>query len=283
EIDPSCPEVIETDPVRLRQVLASLLANALKFTEHGSVSLWVGRDSANTVCFAVRDTGIGIAAEDQEKIFSPFGQADSSHTRRYGGIGLGLSISRRLALMLGGSLVVSSDVGRGSEFRLSLPAPPAALVEDMRRRAENAGAQQPAPVRLEGARVLLAEDGVDNQRLVRALLRPTAVEVAVVENGAQAVDQALAALDAGRPFELVLMDMQMPVMDGYEATRRLRAEAYTGPIVALTAHAMSTDRSRCLEAGCDDYLSKPIDRAKLIEVVARFAGERKADSGGRSC
>jgi len=279
EIDPSCPEVIETDPVRLRQVLASLLANALKFTEHGSVSLWVGRDSASTVCFAVRDTGIGIAAQDQEKIFSPFSQADSSHTRRYGGMGLGLSISRRLAVMLGGSLVVSSDVGRGSEFRLSLPAPAAALVEEPRKRA-TAGA---AAVRLEGARVLLAEDGIDNQRLVRALLRPTAVEIAVVENGAQAVDQALAALDAGRPFDLVLMDMQMPVMDGYEATRRLRAEAYPGPIVALTAHAMSTDRGRCLEAGCDEYVSKPIDRAKLLEVVARFAGERKADGGAGAC
>ncbi|HXX48595.1 MAG TPA: ATP-binding protein, partial [Myxococcota bacterium] len=280
EIDPSCPEVVETDPVRLRQVLASLLANALKFTEHGSVSLWVGRDSASTVCFAVRDTGIGISAQDQEKIFSPFSQADTSHTRRYGGMGLGLSISRRLAVMLGGSLAVSSDVGRGSEFRLSLPAPAAALVEEPRAAARGAAG---GAVRLEGMRVLLAEDGIDNQRLVRALLRPTAVEVAVVENGAQAVDQALAALDAGRPFDLVLMDMQMPVMDGYEATRRLRTEAYAGPIVALTAHAMSTDRGRCLEAGCDEYVSKPIDRAKLLEVVARFAGERKADSEGGAC
>jgi len=281
EVDPSCPEVVETDPVRLRQVLASLLANALKFTEHGSVSLWVGRDSANTVCFAVRDTGIGISAQDQEKIFAPFGQADTSHTRRYGGIGLGLSISRRLAVMLGGSLVVSSDVGRGSEFRLSLPAPAAALAVEPRR--ESGEAKPDAPVKLPGARVLLAEDGIDNQRLVRALLRPTEVEIAVVENGAQAVDQALAALDAGRPFDLVLMDMQMPVMDGYEATRRLRNEAYEGPIVALTAHAMSTDRARCLEAGCDEYVSKPVERARLLEVVARFVGERKADGGGAAC
>ena len=278
EIDPSCPEVIETDAPRVRQILANLLQNALKFTEHGSVSLWVGRDSASTVCFAVRDTGIGIAAKDQEKIFAPFGQADSSHTRRYGGVGLGLSISRRLAGMLHGSLTMSSDLGRGSEFRLTLPAPESAVSDanaaraHARPRGEVTSTKQTFP----GARVLLAEDGLDNQRLVRAFLRPLEVEVAVVENGAQAVDQALAALDGERPFDLVLMDMQMPVMDGYEATRRLRQESYALPIVALTAHAMATDRGRCIEAGCDDYLSKPVDRAALLELVTRFLGERKS-------
>jgi signal transduction histidine kinase/ActR/RegA family two-component response regulator len=286
EVDATCPEVIETDPVRLRQVLANLLQNALKFTEHGSVSLWVGRDSPDSVCFAVRDTGIGIAAHDQEKIFTPFGQADSSHTRRYGGVGLGLSISQRLATMLFGALQVSSDLGRGSEFRLTLPAPDSA-VGDASHEPERAPALERAsgqvPSAFPGARVLLAEDGVDNQRLVRALLRPLQVEVALVENGAQAVDQALAALDGERPFDLVLMDMQMPVMDGYEATRRLRAEGYSGPIVALTAHAMSSDRGRCLEAGCDEYLSKPVDRARLLEVVALFLAERKTDTGAPRC
>ncbi len=286
EVDATCPEVIETDPVRLRQVLANLLQNALKFTEHGSVSLWVGRDSPDSVCFAVRDTGIGIAAHDQEKIFTPFGQADSSHTRRHGGVGLGLSISQRLATMLFGALQVSSDLGRGSEFRLTLPAPDSA-VGDASHEPERAPALGRAsgqvPSAFPGARVLLAEDGVDNQRLVRALLRPLQVEVALVENGAQAVDQALAALDGERPFDLVLMDMQMPVMDGYEATRRLRAEGYSGPIVALTAHAMSSDRGRCLEAGCDEYLSKPVDRARLLEVVALFLAERKTDTGAQRC
>jgi CheY-like chemotaxis protein len=286
EVDPSCPEVLDTDPARLRQVLANLLQNALKFTEHGSVSLWVGRDSPQTVCFAVRDTGIGIAAADHEKIFTPFGQADSSHTRRFGGAGLGLSISRRLATMLMGSLECSSDLGRGSEFRLSLPAPDGALGEasdEPERAPERAhGAAHSANV-FPGARVLLAEDGLDNQRLVRALLRPLQVELVLVENGAQAVDQALAALDGDHPFEVVLMDMQMPVMDGYEATRRLRAQGYLGPIVALTAHAMSSDRSRCLEAGCDEYLSKPVDRAQLLEVVATFLSERKTDTGAPRC
>ena len=286
EIDPSCPEVIETDAARLRQVLANLLQNALKFTEHGSVSLWVGRDSPNSVCFAVRDTGIGIAPTDREKIFSPFGQADSSHTRRYGGVGLGLSISRRLATMLLGSLEVSSDLGRGSEFRLSLPAPDCAVPDATHEPARAPATHEPArpvPSAFPGAKVLLAEDGLDNQRLVRALLRPLQVEVTLVDNGAQAVDHALAALDGEHPFDLVLMDMQMPVMDGYEATRRLRAQSYSGPIVALTAHAMSSDRGRCLEAGCDEYLSKPVDRARLLELVARFLAERKTDTDASRC
>jgi signal transduction histidine kinase/ActR/RegA family two-component response regulator len=279
EVDPSCPEAIETDPARLRQVLSNLLQNALKFTEVGSVSLWVGRDSANTVCFAVRDTGIGIAATDQEKIFAPFGQADTSHTRRYGGVGLGLSISRRLATMLCGSLTVTSDLGRGSEFRLTLPAPECAVPDDRRESQRRTPAETKAGelARFPGLRVLIAEDGLDNQRLVRAFLRPLEVEVALVENGAQAVDQALAALDGGQPFALILMDMQMPVMDGYEATRRLRTEGYAGAIVALTAHAMSSDRGRCLEAGCDEYLSKPVDRGRLIELVSQFLAEGKSD------
>ncbi|HKC50857.1 MAG TPA: ATP-binding protein, partial [Myxococcota bacterium] len=282
EIDASCPEVLQTDPARLRQVLANLLQNALKFTEHGSVSLWVGRDSPHSVCFAVRDTGIGIAAHDHERIFAPFGQADSSHTRRFGGAGLGLSISRRLATLLLGALEVSSDLGRGSEFRLTLPAPDHAVGDTSHEPAPERVTDR-APTAFPGARVLLAEDGLDNQRLVRALLRPLKVELSLVENGAQAVDQALAALDGDRPFELVLMDMQMPVMDGYEATRRLRAQGYSGPIVALTAHAMSSDRGRCLEAGCDEYLSKPIDRVRLLEVVAAFLAERKTDTGPPRC
>src|SRR5262249_26779878 len=173
EVDPATPEAMETDPVRLRQVLNNLLQNALKFTENGSVSLWVGRDSASTVCFAVRDTGIGISPQDREKIFATFGQADASHTRRYGGAGLGLSISRRLADLLGGSLEVSSDVGRGSEFRLTLPAPDCAIPDDSPA-AERARAGARRAIRA-GLRVLLAEDGPDNQRLIKALLRPAKV------------------------------------------------------------------------------------------------------------
>jgi len=270
ELGDGCPAAIDSDPVRLRQILANLLRNAVKFTSSGSVSLRVSRatDSGSKLVFEVADSGVGIPAKDFERIFAPFGQVDASHTRRFGGAGLGLAISRRLAKLLGGTLGVSSDPGRGSTFRLEVEAPavaPAAADPPLRR-----------------ARVLLAEDGTDNQRLIRALLRPRA-DVALVENGAQALAQALAALDAGEPYDLVLMDMQMPVMDGYEATRRLRASGYTAPIVALTAHAMSSDRERCLEAGCDEYLTKPIDRARLLDCLASFTVEAKPGPAEVAC
>ncbi len=270
EIADGCPEAIDSDPVRLRQILANLLQNAVKFTSSGAVGLnvFAATDASSKLVFEVTDSGVGIPEQDLERIFAPFGQLDASHTRRFGGAGLGLAISRRLAKLLGGSLGVVSQPGRGSRFRLEIDAPavtPALAVEPLRR-----------------ARVLVAEDGTDNQRLIRALLRPRA-DVALAENGAQAVAQALAALDAGEPYDLVLMDMQMPVMDGYEATIRLRESGYTAPIVALTAHAMRGDRERCLAAGCDDYLTKPIDRARLLECLAAFTVEAKAEPGEVTC
>jgi signal transduction histidine kinase/ActR/RegA family two-component response regulator len=279
-IDPSCPEAIQTDGARLRQILSNLLQNALKFTPEGSISLRVTREAPERVSFAVRDTGIGISAKDRERIFLPFGQADASHTRRFGGAGLGLSISQRLAHLLGGSLRVESELGHGSEFRLELPAAPCAVeTQPVPRRTEAHRPQRAAT----GLRVLLAEDGIDNQRLIRVLLRPADVDLVLVENGAQALDQVIAALESGQPFDVVLMDMQMPVMDGYEATRRLRELGYQGRVVALTAHAMSGDRARCLEAGCDDYLTKPIDRARLLELVAEVSAQRKPDVPDQSC
>jgi signal transduction histidine kinase/ActR/RegA family two-component response regulator len=273
ELGAECPEAIETDPLRLRQILSSLLRNAVKFTSTGAVRLRVGRaaGSQSRLVFEVIDSGLGISAHDVERIFAPFGQVDTSHTRRFGGAGLGLAISRRLAALLGGSLGVTSEPGRGSTFRLEIEAPAVALpppspeFEATRPRADRP------------ARVLVAEDGPDNQRLIRALLRAAGAEVHLVENGAQALARAQVALDAGDHYDLVLMDMQMPVMDGYEATRRLREGGYTAPIVALTAHAMSGDRERCLAAGCDDYLTKPIDRAQLVQCVARFTSESKPD------
>jgi signal transduction histidine kinase/CheY-like chemotaxis protein len=265
-----CPEAIESDPVRLRQILANLLRNAVKFTSTGGVSLRVSRapDSRSRLVFEVMDSGVGIPAKDHERIFAPFGQVDASHTRRFGGAGLGLAISRRLAKLLGGTLGVTSEPGRGSTFRLEIEAPAVAPAR--------ADSQQ------RRLRVLLAEDGPDNQRLIRALLRPRA-DVALVENGAQALAQALAALDSGEPYDLVLMDMQMPVMDGYEATLRLRESGYGAPIVALTAHAMSGDRERCIAAGCDEYLTKPIDRTRLFDCLSSFTAEAKSEPGEASC
>jgi signal transduction histidine kinase/ActR/RegA family two-component response regulator len=271
EMAAECPDAIETDPVRLRQILSNLLRNALKFTPHGTVTLRVGRPpgSSRALFFQVIDTGIGISAQDCERIFAPFGQVDESHTRRFGGAGLGLAISRRLATLLGGSLSVESEPGRGSIFRLELDAPAVTPA------GATARTQAAQPER--AARVLVAEDGIDNQRLIRAYLRAARAEVTLVENGAQALSTAQAALDAGAPFDLILMDMQMPVMDGYEATRRLREQGYFAPIVALTAHAMSGDRERCLGAGCDEYLTKPIDRALLLTTLARYMADRKPD------
>ena len=270
EVGAGCPEAIETDPVRLRQILSNLLANAVKFTASGAVGLRVSRATAGAskLLFEVTDSGLGISAQDLERIFTAFGQVDASHTRRFGGAGLGLAISRRLAGLLGGTLGVASEPGHGSTFRLEIEAPAVAP----------AHAAQPE----RRARVLLAEDGPDNQRLIRTLLRARA-DVALAENGAEALVQALAAHDAGDPYDLVLMDMQMPVMDGYEATLRLRESGYTAPIVALTAHAMSGDRERCLAAGCDEYMTKPVDRARLLECLARFTAERKPEPDEATC
>ncbi len=274
EVAAACPEAVETDPARLRQILSNLLSNAVKFTSRGAIGLRVSRaaSGASQLLFEVTDSGLGISAQDLERIFTAFGQVDTSHTRRFGGAGLGLAISQRLARLLGGTLGVTSEPGRGSVFRLEIEAPT----------AEAAIAPAPAVQPDRRARVLLAEDGPDNQRLIRTLLRPRA-DVALAENGAEALVQALAARDSGEPYDLILMDMQMPVMDGYEATLRLRESGYTAPIVALTAHAMSGDRERCLAAGCDEYLTKPVDRARLFDCLARFMADRKADSDEVTC
>jgi two-component system CheB/CheR fusion protein len=279
------PESIESDPVRLRQILINLVGNAVKFTEQGGVRLVVELETAPgshppRLRLEVIDTGIGIPPEALARLFEPFTQADSSTTRRFGGTGLGLSISRRLARILGGDIRAESGPG-GSRFSVtietgSLEGVP--LVEARALEPEAGEERSPAPHLgpLRG-RVLLAEDGEDNQRLVTLFLRRAGLEVEVAENGAIAVDRALQARDLGEPFDLILMDMQMPVLDGYEATGRLRERGYAGAIVALTAHAMRDDRQRCLEAGCNDFASKPIDRQRLLELAAHFV--RKESTG----
>jgi PAS domain S-box-containing protein len=274
----SVPALIETDAVRLRQILINLLGNAIKFTDTGAIRLRVlFEDAAGgpRVCFEVSDTGIGISDEQLAKLFHPFSQADASITRRYGGTGLGLTISKRLTELLGGEIMLASQPGRGSVVRVALPAGAvlqaeaagAAVVEP----AAEPLAESPQPaagLSLEG-RILLAEDGPDNQRLIAYILRRAGAEVEIAENGGEAIECVRAALRAERPWDLILMDMQMPVLDGYSAARRLRQEGCQTPIVALTAHSMSGDRERCMEAGCNDYVTKPIDRARLIQTLAR--------------
>ena len=275
------PETIHTDPTRLRQILINLLGNAVKFTHAGGVRLVVRMmDPIATLSphigFEVIDTGVGMTPEQRTSIFRPFSQADTSMTRRFGGTGLGLTISRRLAQMLGGDIFCESEPGKGSSFLVVVETGCLAGTrileasdEAVRIKAEQPPKVEAAKIPLSG-RVLLAEDGPDNQRLIAFLLRQRGALVEVAENGQVAVEKTLQARDAGQPFDCILMDMQMPVLDGYAATRQLREAGCRLPIIALTAHAMRGDRERCLEAGCDDYLAKPIDRGELVQHVARY-------------
>jgi len=286
ECDEDVPSEIRTDPVRLRQILVNLVGNAVKFTEKGSVRVAVRRDAASAGAEALRfeviDTGIGIAREHLAMLFQPFSQLDGSARRRFGGTGLGLAISKRLAGMLGGDITVTSALGVGTTFTASITARPQPATAGPQR--DRDGNQPSAAVRSEPSkldcRILLAEDGPDNQRLIAFLLRKAGAEVTVVEDGQKAVALAAAEAEADGRYDLILMDMQMPVMDGYEATRKLRQMGYQGPILALTAHAMKEDRQNCLEAGCDDYVAKPIEQGRLLETIAKLIAARRSGRHG---
>ncbi|MBL1216013.1 MAG: DUF3365 domain-containing protein [Planctomycetes bacterium] len=282
------PSQIATDPVRLEQILMNLIGNAIKFTDDGGVFVDVLCECAHgnaagdhTACLtiAVRDTGVGISPENQQRLFQPFSQVDESATRRHGGTGLGLAISRRLAQLLGGDIHCHSRPGTGSEFRVTIEV---AVSQDscmLNSLADAAGTPARAndkqhltnnPERLDGVRILLAEDGPDNQRLITHILSKSGADVTVAENGEIASEQALEAMRQGTPYHLILMDMQMPIMDGMTAVKLLRESDYTWPIAALTAHALSGVREECQDAGCDDYATKPIDRAELLELCRKW-------------
>ncbi len=286
------PEVVRTDPTRLRQILMNVVGNAVKFTEVGQVRITVrlNRDGANGPELEIEttDTGPGMSPEIIERLFTPFTQADASTSRRFGGTGLGLTISKRLAELLGGRIEVESEIGRGSTFTAVLPAGPlegAPLLEGVTERDFHRADEALAPIR--GlplpCRILLVEDGPDNQRILSFILKRTGAEVDLAENGLEAVERALISMRQGRPYDAILMDMQMPVLDGYEATRRLRRAGWAGPIIALTAHAMTEDRGKCLDAGCDDYLSKPVSRATLVETVAIHLAGADVVQPSQSC
>lgn len=336
------PELIRTDPTRLRQVLINLIGNAIKFTHRGSIEVHLRllpTEPETMLQVDVTDTGIGMTRDQVSKLFQPFMQADSSTTRRFGGTGLGLTISKRLACMLGGDISVRSQPAEGSTFSLTvqggmiseirlidmptldrpisesgnllpirgavnlhaaatnesdgtdetvetediattLRGEPLRATGDVARALSetheidrsiplpppaNGGPLAEKP--LSGLRILLAEDGPDNQRLISFHLKRAGASVTVVENGQFAVDEAFACQDRGEPFHTILMDMQMPVLDGYQATRTLRERGYRRPIVALTAHAMSGDREKCMSAGCDDFATKPIHRDTLMRQI----------------
>ena len=297
DIAPDVPELIVGDPTRLRQILTNLLGNAVKFTPHGEVELRVALESrdesSGTTClrFSVRDTGIGIAPEKCALIFEAFTQADTSTTRHFGGTGLGLTISRRLVELMGGRLWVISEVDKGSTFQFTvrvtdanqtsaaatavpvcLPAVPLPMVDDhvTNRRISESTLRNRGPLR-----ILLAEDNPINQKLAFRLLEKRGYRVVAVPDG----DGAVELLDR-QEFDLVLMDVQMPKMDGYEATRAIRTrEAGSGrriPIIAMTAHAMQGDRERCLLAGMDDYVTKPIQASALYAAINLVVESRSA-------
>ncbi|MHA6196318.1 ATP-binding protein [Pseudomonas wadenswilerensis] len=263
------------DPTRIRQVLVNLIGNALKFTEQGSVRVtprWqvLDRQLIWFTC-AVRDTGIGIDNARLETMFVAFQQADSSISRRYGGTGLGLSIARNLAERMGGSLRAESREGEGSTFTLEMP-----LTLRLRERPDALPGNAEACNGANGRSVLLVEDNPVNQAVIQAMLRSLGVEVCVAADGAQAI-----SLVARQRFAAVLMDCRLPVVDGYEATRRLRQmpQGRDLPIIALTANALQGDRERCLAAGMNDYLAKPFKRTDLQQILHRWLPDQAVATG----
>jgi PAS domain S-box-containing protein len=270
-VGPDVPGGVLSDPTRIRQILVNLVGNAIKFTYAGSVRLAVACDGVSDgrarVRFTVTDTGIGMTPEEQARLFAPFVQADTSTSRRFGGTGLGLTISSRLAEVLGGSLAVTSTPGGGSTFTLALDVDVAPAAAFPARVGESPALDcDPEMPRLRG-RILLAEDAPDSQRLLAFFMRRAGATVEVVDNGRQACDRVREALEVGATFDLIVMDMQMPEMDGYQATVRLRGMGVRTPILALTAHSMDGDRERCLDVGCTDYLAKPIERLPFLRRV----------------
>lgn len=288
------PERVITDPTRLRQILVNLLGNAIKFTESGSVSVSMGYEpgsACGTLWFEVRDTGIGMTPEQVEHAFTAFTQADASMTRRFGGTGLGLRISKRLANMLGGDITVQSTLGEGSVFTVSIetgdvgsaprvPAGPLSLDAGVGER--QATAREGAGKPLAQLRILLMEDGIDNLRLISMHLDRAGARVTTARDGGEGMrlltrDGTIdGPLKSDVPFDAIVSDMQMPELDGYTAVKMLRDRGCDLPIVALTAHAMPSDRDRCLAAGCDAYAAKPIDKAGLIEVLLKAMSLRAA-------
>jgi signal transduction histidine kinase/CheY-like chemotaxis protein/HPt (histidine-containing phosphotransfer) domain-containing protein len=268
------PQTIHTDPYRFKQLLLNLVGNAVKFTSQGSVLIIAKLETSGAephLVVEVRDTGIGIPKDKIDAIFQPFVQADDSVTRRFGGTGLGLAIGKKIAVALGGDLSVTSIVGHGSTFTVRIATgplsgvplydtPPAEPVADVSE-AKN------APCDLGGTRVLVVDDGDTNRRLLKLLLERCGAAVHVAENGQIGVDMA-----ARKSYDAILLDMQMPVMDGYTAARKLRERGYRGPVIALTAHAMKGDREKCEEAGCTGYLPKPIDADLLYEALQSIVG-----------
>jgi signal transduction histidine kinase/ActR/RegA family two-component response regulator len=287
-IESPVPERIVIDPTRLRQILMNLIGNAAKFTREGGIEVRVRvetRPTGSSIIFHIEDTGPGMSAAQAAALFKPFSQADNSVTRKYGGTGLGLTISQRLAQVMGGDVWLErTEVGKGSHFCVRLPytaIPDARLVQESCVTSFVASKSTTEPVETQGelklkGRFLLAEDNVVNRRLILFHLKKAGAEVDETENGLEALDMIISAEASDQPYALLLTDMQMPEMDGYTLATTLRERRSSIPIIALTAHAMAEDRQKCIDAGCNDYVSKPIDKRELVETCQRWMRNSEA-------
>ena len=278
EVSPEVPEQIVGDPLRIRQVLWNLIGNAVKFTEDGAVTVRIGQQfasegAASMLEIRVQDTGTGIPADKLLSIFEKFTQADGSVTRRFGGTGLGLAITKKLVELHNGELRVESEFGHGSTFTATLQYDAQELSPEL------ALPPAPAPIKavLPRARILVVEDNRVNQKVVTAVLGKRGYSIELANDGRE----ALAKLEQGGPFDLILMDVQMPVLDGLEATRTIRKDSRWRevPVIAMTAHAMTGDREICLEAGMNGYVSKPVSPDHLLQVMDEYLMRQPAESG----
>lgn len=284
KIDEDVPRALATDPIRLRQILVNIIGNAIKFTDAGEVSIAVSRegDEKDTLAIYVRDTGCGISSQNAAFLFQAFVQADTSTSRKYGGTGLGLALSRKLAQLLGGNvLLVDSKFGKGSTFKIHFPItsmPPGDRAKDkslsVAPKLEGA-TQHPAAGRLQGLRVLVAEDAVDTQLLIRQILKKQGAEVDFASNGKQAIEYV-----QNKDYDIILMDIQMPLVDGYQATRRLRSKGFGKPIIGLSAHAMREEQEKIIASGCNQHLAKPFDPKRLIQLIEDLTYQRGDEPTG---
>lgn len=272
------PSTIEIDESRVKQILINLIGNAIKFTEAGSVRLQINCENvASTepfLIFNIIDTGIGIAFKSQAELFQSFSQVEASHTRRFGGIGLGLALSKRLAQQFGGDVTLAqSELGQGSTFTLKVPCGNLTGVKWMQHLFEdldvaNSPQKKKASIHLHDKKVLIVEDSIDNQEIFQFFLRSAGAKTEVIDNGEDAVKKA-----ANNPYDLILMDIQLPKMDGLEATRRIRSQGFKKPIIALTAHASTEEKMNCLQAGCIDLITKPVTQVTLIKRIQNIIEE----------
>ncbi len=274
QIDEDVPETILSDATRIRQILVNIIGNAIKFTNQGHVLVNVTAESGSpkpSLAIYVKDTGCGISLQNASYLFQPFVQADTSTSRKYGGTGLGLALSRKLAQLLGGNVALDSSIpDQGSTFKIELPLKAAQVAEKIIRasakKVELHAKPTPMLARLKGLRILVAEDAVDTQLLIRQILQKQGAELDFADNGKQAIECAEA-----KDYDVILMDIQMPICDGYQATRTLRSRNYRKPIIGLSAHAMREEHEKILASGCNEHLAKPFDPKKLIDMISSLS------------